>query len=43
LYPPGDAEALAEGIIEASNGLNLFKKAKETIVRGFDAEAGADS
>lgn len=42
LYPPGDAAALADRIIEASNSLPLGKIARVTIVRGFDAEAGAD-
>ncbi len=42
LHNPGDALDLAEKILEASRSLNLGAEARETIVEGFDAEAGAD-
>ncbi len=42
LYTPRDAAALAECIIKASGSLHLGARARDTIVRGFDAEAGAD-
>ncbi len=41
LYSGGPAE-LAGRIIEASNALSMGARARETIVDGFDAEAGAD-
>ena len=41
LYAGGPIE-LGNRIIEAANSLSMGRRARETIVEGFDAEAGAD-
>ncbi len=42
LHRPGNNSELAAKIVEASRNLGLGRKARKTIVEGFDAERGAD-
>jgi glycosyltransferase involved in cell wall biosynthesis len=42
LYPPGDTATLAEKIVEAADSRHVARRVRDTIVRRFDAEAGAD-